>query len=342
MSVDLGLSPDQEAVGELFATFFAREAPAGVARAAEPLGYDPTLWEKVRELGAPGMGVGTEAGGGGASLGELVVAAEALGRAIAPVPLLEHAVAARALPAPDLVDGSTVATVALRPADDAGMWRLVPAGAVAQVVVGVDGDELVAVRSAPPEQAPRNHAAAPLADRSARDGDREVIGDAAAYATVLAEWQVLTASALVGVAAAALDLGVDYAKSRLQFGVPIGSFQAVQHGLAELPGMIDGARLLTHKAAWASSLDGPGTTDVDRGDITDFAALASMAFVFAGDTAAYATDRSLHYHGGYGFSEEYDIQLYYRRARGWALVLDDPARECLRLADLLFGPAKGA
>jgi alkylation response protein AidB-like acyl-CoA dehydrogenase len=159
---------------------------------------------------------------------------------------------------------------------------------------------------------------------------------------VLAEWQVLTASALVGVAAAALDLGVDYAKSRLQFGVPIGSFQAVQHGLAELPGMIDGARLLTHKAAWASSLEGPGTTDVDRGDITDFAALASMAFVFAGDTAAYATDRSLHYHGGYGFSEEYDIQLYYRRARGWALVLDDPARECLRLADLLFGPAKGA
>ena len=54
-----------------------------------------------------------------------------------------------------------------------------------------------------------------------------------------------------------------------------------------------------------------------------------MAFVFAADARGHATDRSLHYHGGYGFAEEYDIQLFYRRARGWALVLDDPARECL-------------
>ena len=53
-----------------------------------------------------------------------------------------------------------------------------------------------------------------------------------------------------------------------------------------------------------------------------------MAFLFAADVAAHATDRSLHFHGGYGFAEEYDIQLFYRRARGWALVLGDPGREC--------------
>ncbi len=63
-----------------------------------------------------------------------------------------------------------------------------------------------------------------------------------------------------------------------------------------------------------------------------------MAFVFAGDAAIQATDRSLHYHGGYGFSAEYDIQLFYRRARGWSLIYDDPQQECLRLADRLFGP----
>ncbi len=49
-----------------------------------------------------------------------------------------------------------------------------------------------------------------------------------------------------------------------------------------------------------------------------------------------ATDRVLHYHGGYGFSLEYDIQLYFRRARGWANILGDPAAERLRLADLLW------
>jgi alkylation response protein AidB-like acyl-CoA dehydrogenase len=180
---------------------------------------------------------------------------------------------------------------------------------------------------------PRNHAAAPLADRST-GGDRTVLGPASAFEVVLAEWQVLTAGALVGVAAAALELGVEYAKTRVQFGVPIGSFQAVQHALAGLPGMIDGARLLTHKAAWA---DGAGTVDTGDNAVEDQAALASMAFIFAADVATTATDRSLHVHGGYGFSEEYDIQLLYRRARGWSLVLDDPAAEARRLADRLFG-----
>ena len=328
MTVDLGLSPDQEAVEELFSTFFSKEAPPSVARGAEPLGFDRALWDRLAETGAPGMGVE------GATLGELAVAAEQLGRAIAPVPLVEHLVASRAHPVPELCDGSNIATVSLRPAVD-GAWRLVPAGAVADVVIGVDGDEVVAVRNDAPGAGPRNHAAAPLADRPTT-GDRTVLGPASSFEPVLAEWKTLTAAALVGVAAAALDLGVDYAKSRVQFGVPIGTFQAVQHALAELPGLIDGARLLTHKAAWA---EGDGALDTGDNAVEDQLALASMAFVFAADVAALATDRSLHVHGGYGFSEEYDIQLYYRRARGWALILDDPAAECRRLADRLFGAA---
>ena len=328
MTVDLGLSADQESVEELFSTFFSKEAPPSVARDAEPLGFARSLWDRLAETGAPGMGVE------GATLGDLVVAAEQLGRAIAPVPLVEHLVASRAHPVSELCDGSTVATVSLRPAVD-GTWPLVPAGAVADVVIGVDGDDVVAVRADAPGAGPRNHAAAPLADRSTA-GDRVVLGPASSFETVLAEWKVLTAASLVGVAAAALDLGVEYAKSRIQFGVPIGSFQAVQHALAELPGMIDGARLLTHKAAWA---DGAGTLDIGDNAVEDQVALASMAFVFASDVAALATDRSLHVHGGYGFAEEYDIQLYYRRARGWSLILDDPAAECRRLADRLFGAA---
>jgi len=318
VNFDLELSPDQQAIDELFTTFFAKESPPSVARAAEPRGFDAVLWDKLGAMGAPTMAVD------GATLADLVVVAEALGRAIAPVPLLEHLVATRVVP-----DVEGIATVALRPAVD-GVWSLVPAGAIADVVVGVDGDELVAVRSTPPGDGPRNHASAPLADRSTV-GERTVVGPATT--AFLDEWKALTAGALVGIASAALDLGVEYAKARIQFGVPIGAFQAVQQGLAELPGMIDGARLLTHKAAWAPT---DGVVDTDDNDVAQRGALASMAFLFASDVAAHATDRSLHYHGGYGFAEEYDIQLFYRRARGWSLVLGDPAHEALALADRLF------
>jgi alkylation response protein AidB-like acyl-CoA dehydrogenase len=340
MSVDLGLSSDQQAIQELFDGFFAKEAPPSVAREAEPLGHDAELWAKVVELGAPGMGVAESAGGGGASLADLVVVAEAYGRAIAPVPLVEQMVAARAWPVADVVAGEVIATIALSPADVDGVWRLVPAGAVADVVIGVDGEDLVAVRSVAPGSGPLNHASAPLADRSARDGDRIVLGPASSFAPVFDEWKVLTAAALVGVAEQAMRTGVQYVMEREQFGVPVGSFQAVQHGLADLPVLVDGARMLAHKAAWAAGLDehDGGVIDVDGNDYTDAGVLASMAFVFAGDAAAVATDRSLHYHGGYGFAEEYDIQLYYRRARGWRLIAGDPAKECLTLADRLFGP----
>jgi len=341
MSVDLGLSDEQQALQDAFTSFFANEAGPSVARDAEPLGFDPSLWARLRAIEAPGMGAPAGAGGGGAGLADLAVVAEALGRSIAPVPLLEHVVASRCFPARDVVAGEAVATVSLRPAAGDGTWRLVPAGAVADVVIGLDDGELVAVRGEPPGAGPRNHAAAPLADRSARLGERTAIGTGADFERVLDEWRVATAGALVGIGAAALEMALGYVMARTQFGVPIGSFQAVQHGLADLPVLIDGARLLVQKAAWAGDREGPGVCDVDDDEVTDFPALASMAFVFAADAAAHATDRSLHYHGGYGFSAEYDIQLLYRRARGWALVLDDPSRECLRLADLLFGSAGG-
>lgn len=336
-SMELDLTEDQLTIQEVFSGFFTKQAPPAVARAAEPLGFDRTLWDRLLETGAPGMGVSEADGGGGASLGDLVVVAEAFGRSIAPIPLVEHLIAARHFAAADVVSGETIATLALHPASGDGVWQIVPAGAVAGVVIGVDGDDLVAVRSDAPGTGPRNHAAAPLADRSARDGDRSVIGTATDFGRILAEWQTVTSSALIGIAAQALDIALEYVMSRKQFGVPIGSFQAIQQGMADLPILVDGGRLLTFKAAWAGDLGKSGVTDAADSNITDFEALASMAFIFATDGAAQATDRSLHYHGGYGFAEEYDIQMYYRRARGWALVFDDPSREALRLADRLFG-----
>ena len=285
----------------------------------------------------------TRRAGEGATLSALVVVAEALGEVIAPVPLIEHWVASRAYPAPEIVSGEEIAAIALRPAAADGTWRLVPGGAVADVVVGVDGDELVAVHSAAPMASPRNHGSSPLADRSARDGRRVVLGEAPELDPHLDFWRVLTAAALVGIAERAMRMGVDYVLERYQFGRPIGSFQSIQHGLADLPALVDSGRFLAHKAAWAFDeglVDGSGVIDMDEGNITEFAPLAAMAMLHAADAAAVSTDRSLHYHGGYGFSLEYDIQLYFRRARGWANVGGDPSRERRRLADLLWGPAK--
>jgi alkylation response protein AidB-like acyl-CoA dehydrogenase len=346
--MQLGLTDDQLAIREVFAGFFGKESTPAVVRASEPGGFDARLWGRVRETGAPGMGVAESAGGGGASLGDLLVVAEEFGRNIAPVPLIDHQVAARALaanghPVAAVTDGDLIAALALRPSVD-GSWRLVPAGAAATIVVGLDGDDLVAVESAPPATVPRNHGAQPLADRST-SGTRTVLasGDEARAALDRAvnEWKTLTAAALVGIGDQAMRMALDYVRTRIQFGRPIGAFQAVQQSLADLPILVDGGRLLAHKAAWAGDRDAVGKVDVDDNDTTDFGVLAGMAFVFNADGAAHATDRALHFHGGYGFAEEYDIQLYYRRARGWALVYDDPARECVRLADALFGPRKG-
>ncbi len=325
--MELALSPDQTVLAEAFGQFFRRESTSAVVRRAEPLGFDPTLWAALSAM---------EVWGSDATLSDLCVIAEAAGRWAAPVPFAEHAVASRMLGWPLLFTGEVIGAFAPRISDDRGMWSVVPAGAIADVVLGFDRTEFVGISSPPPMTGPHNHACAPLADRSARIGELTVLGDLASFERASAEWKVLTAAMLVGISVAALEMAVEYVQQRQQFGVPIGSFQAVQHGLADLPGRIDGARLLTHHAASALDEGAPGLCDIANNDITDPHALASMALLFCGETATEATARSLHFHGGYGFAEEYDIQLYYRRARGWALVQGDPALECHSLADRLW------
>jgi alkylation response protein AidB-like acyl-CoA dehydrogenase len=339
--VDLGLGREQREVRELFGSFFARECPIDLVRAHQELGFAPELWKRLADTGAPAMAVDERFGGGGAGLLEAGLVAEEVGRRLAPVPFVEHAVATRLLaraggPAEVLaavVDGARVATLALRPGGDPA--RLVPAGAVAGVVLALDpvADELVAVVGEPPSAAVPNLADAPLADR-ALSGPHHVLAGGeearALHSAAVVEWRALTAAALVGLAEEALRIGVEYVKEREQFGVPIGSFQSIQHGLAEIPGQLAGARLLAAKAAWAVDHDSP-----------DAARLALMAGLFAVDVAGLASRRAMHYHGGYGVMTEYDIQLYFRRARGWFQVLDSSAREVERLADVLVGPRTG-
>ena len=334
-------SEDQVAVAEAFGELLAREATGEAVRSAEAgCGFDRGLWDKLAAAGALGMAAPTIDSGGGASLVDLAVVVYEWGRRIAPVPLVEHAVAARLLCAAaganaprDLVDavvcGELVATLALRPVAAGGTARLVPAGAVADVVAGIREGALVVGRSEPPGAARPNTADLPLADRDLSDAGILAAGEAArrAWHDALTEWKALMAVAYAGLASEVLAMGVAYVKQRHQFGVPVGSFQAVQHGLADAATRAEGARLLAFRAACA----------VDAGQAGG-ARLASMALLFAADAARFASDRVLQYHGGYGYSAEYDVQLYYRRAAAWLLQLGEPAAEMARLAEADLGP----
>jgi alkylation response protein AidB-like acyl-CoA dehydrogenase len=309
------VSDDDAALRDAFRAFFDSEvAPARVRSAEhlEPPGHDPDLWEQARAVGIPDLAPD-------ATRAQLVDVAEAAGRRLAPIPVVETLVAARVLGRAGR-DEPGITTLALRPADD-GVLTLVPAGAVADAVVALDGDELVVARRGRVGATPPNLAAAPLAGW--RTAERDVLGrgpDAvAAHDQAVDEWRLLTAAAFVGLAQRALELGVDYARSRHQFGVPIGSFQAVQHRLADAATGTAAAAALVRRAA-----DEPAD-----------ARFVAAAFLAATRAARDTTAASLHVHGGYGVMVEYDVQLYFRRATAWPLALGDPADERARLAGLL-------
>jgi alkylation response protein AidB-like acyl-CoA dehydrogenase len=332
--VDLEPSDEQSALVDVFESIAGRYSTTSVVRATEATGFAPELWAQLVGAGVPAIAIPEAAGGNGGGLLDLALGVEILGRHLAPVPLVEHTVTGRLLAAlgaapADVVAGTTIAAIALRPASE-GVATLVPAGAVAGLVVSLDDDDLVATTSAAPGEPVPNLACAPLAHRLMIDARVLASGSDALHAheQALAEWRALTASALVGVGQGALALGVDYAKQRHQFGRPIGSFQAIQHTLADVSVALDGAQLLSRKACWALDQHAANARD-----------LAAMALVFAAGHAQRASERALHFHGGYGFMQEYDIQLYYRRAKGWPLVIDSVPRELERLAARRYGAA---
>jgi alkylation response protein AidB-like acyl-CoA dehydrogenase len=343
--VDLAISDEQQQLVGSFANLLTKASPPEQVRAAEPLGFDETMWHRLQETGAVVMAVPEARGGWGASVLDLALVAEQLGRALAPAPVIEAQVAARLLaaagtgPAGDrlgaVLDGSELVTLAVRPAQG-DLAALVPAGAVCDRAVVLHRDALRLVSVADRTRRPvANLAAAPLADIDIDVEAGPVVVTAAAgararYEAALDEWLVLTAAALVGIAGAALDLGAAYATERHAFGVPIGTFQGVAHPLADDATNLDGARLLVHKAAW--SLDGGSARGRE---------LAAMAFAFTAGVAEKTTYDALHVHGGYGFMLESDVQLHYRRARGWARVWGDAEAAYRRAAAARYGPEAG-
>ena len=337
---DFSLSLEQEELRDAFAARFEKESPTARVRAAEPLGFDARLWTTLVGAGAIAMGLPEASGGDGADLVDLVLVAEQLGVRLAPVPLIDAIVTARLLaaggaPAATLdaiVHGANLATLALR-AVGVGERQLVSSGAVADIVVGMEAGALVAfaVESLPAPVA--NLAAAPMAWRalSGAGGSRLVLAEGARAESLLAravlEWKLLMAAAQTGIAQGALDLAVDYANQRHAFGVPIGTFQAISHSLVDVAVGIEGSRRLSWRAAWFSEHE-PAEAEPQ----------VLMAYLYARDVANRAASTGIHVQGGFGFTLESDMQLYFRRAKGWTLVTGDPQHDLGQLGELLYAP----
>lgn len=323
---DYSLDPEQSAVSDSFRAYFEKSVGTALVRKAEPLGFDQALWNGLRERELIAMALPTDVGGDGAGFVELALVAEEAGRHAAPAPIVEAVVAARALarlqPSGQLLSSIRGEGVIATIAPGLGDRRLVPAGAVAEAVLARRGDDTVLITGPPPPLA-ANLGCAPLAWWDLTDGT--VIGTADDFDQVEREWHLLTAAACVGLGQAAVDAGVRYAKERSAFGTPIGAFQAIAHPLVDASNGIDSARRLVWRAAWFCDHEPHAV-----------GALAVSALLAAGRAAEAAGAAAIHTQGGFGFTLESDAQLFYRRAKGWALVAGDRRALLRQVAELTW------
>jgi alkylation response protein AidB-like acyl-CoA dehydrogenase len=334
---DFELSDDHKALRDVFSGFFERECPPARVRENEPGGFDKDLWSQLLDMRIVAMGVPEAAGGDGAGHVDLVLLTEQWGRHLAPVPLAESVAAARVLarfgPSDWLdgaLDGSRLVTLSHHGARS-GQPQLVPAGAIADGVIALIGEQLVVASAdvTPAQVANQGHAPLAMWDLAGDSVTTDVVATGSeaveAFADLQLDWKLLMAGALVGMADGALRIAIEHAKDRIAFGVPIGSFQAVAHPLVDVAMDLEVARRITWKAAWWADTD----PTVERQQIP-------MAYLYAEESAVRSATVGVHTLGGVGFTVESDEQLYFRRAKGWTLTAGDPQSELDAIADGLW------
>lgn len=320
-------------------------------------GHVGALWKRLAgELGLTGLAVPAEYGGSGAGMVELAVVCAELGRALTPVPYLSTAVlaayAARGDPRladrllPGIAAGSLTATVVLdgaltvRDGRLSGVGSYVLDGHRADVVLAPargdgDTDLLYAVPGDAPGLRRAAHATLdqtrPLASLIFDDVDvaAESSGPYRHHArpggagirdlaiTALAAEQA-------GGAERCLEMATAHAKTRVQFGRPIGSFQAIKHKLADLLVSVESARSAAGNAAW--------TADHEPRRLPVSAAIAGS---YCGEAYLRAAGENIQIHGGIGVTWEHDAQLYFKRATSSAQLFGSPSAHRARLAPLL-------
>ena len=287
--MDFELTDDQVALQE------------GVRKLCEGRRDEPELWVQLGDMGVFSLRLPEDAGGAGLGMAEAVLVFEELGRAAVPGPLVGTHLAAGVLPdvraagvvertrAPLVVEhlGDVERLVVI---DDDGLWSVDPASVDAEPVQN-PLDPLTPVS--------RITGSLPQGDR---------VGDAADVARWRLEGAALVAGLELGLAGAATDLAVAYAKERQQFDRPIGSFQAVKHLCAEMLVRTEMARAAVYAAG--VTLDDPEVGDPRRA--------VAAARVMSSDAAVANGKDAVQVHGGMGFTWEVDVHLYLKRA--WVLA----------------------
>ena len=333
---DYSLSDDHVALQNAYRQFFKTHCSIETVRAAEPSGFDKSLWERLCAMGATTMALPESCGGDGATLVDLTLVAEEIGRSLAPVPWIDHVCAARLLGRLGALDAGTAGLAngeqlaALDPRMDSGRGpRLIPTGSIADNIIVGDGDEVVRLTFGTRPAKVDNIGRLPMAwvDPAAAD-TRTVVAqgpDAVAnYQRAVDEWRLLTAAALVGLVEETMTIAAEFAKTRYTLGVPISTLQAISHPLANMAITVQGGRNLARRAAWF--LDNEPDERPE---------LAPAAFVFMAEEAAKAATMAVHIQGGLGVSSEAAATAYLVRARGWPLAGGDPGSTAQRVAEIV-------
>jgi alkylation response protein AidB-like acyl-CoA dehydrogenase len=326
--VHFAFSDEQIALRDAVRDLLVKECPPAAVRAAwtNESGRCPSAWAALTEMGVLGVVAPERIGGLGLTEVDLVLVLEETGRFALPEPIVETAaVAVPILAARDderaaaLVSGASAALVhALTPY--AG-W-----GDTAALILALGSARCSVV---PPETVA-------LWPVESVDGARRLfaldIGGSLPWATMEAEDHsevdlafdraaLGTAAQLVGLADRMIEMTVEYATTRHQFGVPIGSFHAVKHHLANARLALEFARPLVYRAAWT----------IARGD-DERAVAVSLAKAGASDAASLAARVALQCHGAIGYTTEYDLHLFMKRAWALAATWGDSAWHRARVA----------
>lgn len=308
------MTEERELLRETVAALVAKHAgPAAVRAAMESeRGYDESLWQLLCEqVGAAALVIPEELGGAGGELADAAAVLQELGRALVPSPLLGTTLAELALLSatePDaatleaLAEGTAIGALVLDP-------DYVVNGDVADVVVAVEEDRLSRWTRFNAQPLTTMDPTRRLA--RVQQQEAEPIGTDPGLADKAA---VLLAAEQIGAAERCLELTVEYAKDRVQFGRPIGSFQALKHRLADLYVAVTAARAVVSDAC-----EDPTPTS---------AAAARLAATEALNTVA---AEGIQLHGGIAITWEHDMQLYFKRAHGSTHLLDSPQQLLSRL-----------
>ncbi|MHB8438170.1 MAG: acyl-CoA dehydrogenase family protein [Acidimicrobiales bacterium] len=358
--MDFDLSEDQLALRQGARALLEGKASALRVREIAAAGehYDRALWEAMSEQGWQAVQTPADVGGLGLGSVELAVLCEELGRVVGPAPLLTTVVVAEACRRSEAGDaslsgapierwcerlesGDAVGAVAWSSGDNAVHagprqegWSLsgrtdpFPYAPAADLVLTCAQDDhglaLYAV-------APARPGAFPAMDRTrciaalTLDGEPALrIGDGSAVEIVIDKVNVASCAEMLGAADRVLAMTVQYAKDRVQFGRPIGSFQAVKHRCADMLVDVEGMRSATYYAAWA----------VGAGDDESHTA-ASAAKVWCADAARRVMASALQVHGGIGFTWEHDLHLFVKRSQLDQVSYGSARFHRERLAELL-------